>query len=73
MIISQIKLSNELATLTVYLPDKSPEMPYADVRAGVLVLPGGGYGMCSDREAEPVALAFVAKGYAAFVLRYTKK
>lgn len=71
MIISQIKLSNELATLTVYLPDKSPEMPYADVRAGVLVLPGGGYGMCSDREAEPVALAFVAKGYAAFVLRYT--
>ncbi len=34
-------------------------------------MPGGAYAFCSDREAEPVALSFLAKGYAAFVLRYT--
>ncbi len=71
MKIFEIKLTNELANLTVYLPDKSREMPHLDIRPGVLVIPGGGYGMCSDREAEPIALAFLSKGYAAFVLRYT--
>lgn len=71
MKIIEIKLTNELASLTVYLPDKSPEMPYMDVRPGMLVIPGGGYFMCSDREAEPVAFSFIAKGYAAFILRYT--
>ena len=40
-------------------------------RPAVLVLPGGGYFSCSDREAEPVALAFAAMGYHAFVLRYS--
>lgn len=67
----EIKLTNELATLAVYLPDKSPEMAQMNIRTGILVIPGGGYSMCSDREAEPIALAFLAKGYAAFVLRYT--
>ena len=66
-----IKLTNELARLTVYLPDKSPEYAHRDICPGVLVIPGGGYGMCSDREAEPIAFSFIAKGYAAFILRYT--
>lgn len=66
-----IKLTNDLAKLTVYLPDKSSEMGHMDIRKGVLIIPGGGYFMCSDREAEPIALAFLSKGYAAFVLRYT--
>lgn len=67
----EIKLTNALANLTVYLPDFSKEMPQSAVKPGVLVIPGGGYSFCSDREAEPVALAFAGKGYAAFVLRYT--
>ena len=71
MRIIEIKLTNELARLTVYLPDKSPEMAHMDIRSGVLVIPGGGYSMCSDREAEPIAFSFIAKGYAAFILRYT--
>lgn len=71
MKIIDIKLKNELATLTVYLPDQSNEMGHNKIKAGVLVIPGGGYSMCSDREAEPIALSFLAKGYAAFVLRYT--
>lgn len=71
MKIFEIKLTNELAKLTVYLPDSSKEMPQSAIKPGVLVIPGGGYSFCSDREAEPVALAFAGKGYAAFVLRYT--
>ncbi len=60
-------------TLTCYLYEKSPEYPNLDKRPAVLVLPGGGYAMCSDREAEPVALGFAAEGFHAFVLRYTLK
>ncbi len=40
-------------------------------RPAILVLPGGGYAMCSDREAEPVALAYAKAGYQAFILRYS--
>lgn len=67
----ELKLKNDGVTLTVYLPDASREMPRMAIRPGILVIPGGGYHMCSDREAEPIALAFASKGFAAFVLRYT--
>ncbi len=41
-------------------------------RKAILVIPGGGYSMvCSDREGEPIAMAFMAQGYNAFVLNYT--
>lgn len=40
-------------------------------RPAVLIIPGGGYSRVSPREAEPVALRFVARGYAAFVLDYS--
>ena len=56
--------------LTGYLLDASPEMATATTRPAVLVLPGGGYEFCSDREAEPVAAAYLAEGFHAFVLRY---
>lgn len=64
-------LKNEGVTLTAYIPDYSNEMPHLDKRPAILVIPGGGYYMCSDREAEPVALSFMSSGYAAFVLRYS--
>ena len=57
-------------TLTCYLQDTSAELAPANTRPAVLVLPGGAYEFCSDREAEPVALAYLAEGYNAFVLRY---
>ncbi len=42
------------------------------VRKAILVIPGGGYGcVCADREGEPIALAFMAQGYNAFVLHYS--
>lgn len=58
-------------TLTSYIQDLSPEMKHLDKRPAMLVLPGGGYYMCSDREAEPIALAYLSEGYNAFVLRYS--
>lgn len=40
-------------------------------RDAMLVIPGGGYAkVCADREGEPVALDFFAKGYNCFVLNY---
>lgn len=60
-------------TLTTYVHDASPELSNAKLRPAVLVFPGGGYQFCSDREGEPIALAYMAKGYNAFVLRYTVK
>lgn len=48
--------------------------PWDDNRAwqrpAVIVVPGGGYGMCSRREADPVATEFLAKGFQTFVLTY---
>ena len=59
------------ATLHTYVIDNSPEVDMDRVRPSIIICPGGGYGFTSDREAEPVALAFAAEGYNAFVLRYS--
>ncbi len=59
------------AVLEAYIQKPSKEMPNQVRRRAILVLPGGGYHMCSDREAEPVALAYMASGFNAFVLRYS--
>jgi len=58
-------------TLTPYVLECGNEFRYTKKRPAVLVLPGGGYQFCSNREAEPVALAFNHAGYHAFVLRYS--
>lgn len=63
--------SDKKVSLTGYLLDVSPEMPNMQDRPAVLVIPGGGYRMCSDREAEPIAMLFATEGYQTFVLRYT--
>lgn len=54
-----------------YIADKSPEMPSMDKRPAVVVCPGGAYYMTSDREAEPIALGYLSKGFNAFVVRYS--
>jgi len=59
------------ATLTGYVQQPSSELSNAQIRPAVLIFPGGAYEFCSDREAEPIALAYLAEGYNAFVLRYT--
>lgn len=58
------------ATLAAYVQDNIPAQAGRE-RPAVVICPGGGYHMCSEREGEPIALAFVAHGYQAFVLDYT--
>lgn len=40
-------------------------------RPSVIVVPGGGYGMISKREGEPIASFYLAKGYNTFILTYS--
>ena len=57
--------------LTAYVTTTPPPVAATRLRPAILVIPGGGYSMVSTRESEPVALRFMAGGYAAFVLKYT--
>lgn len=59
------------AQLTVYLREPSASMPETQARPLVLVVPGGGYEHVSQREADPVAVQFLAAGYHAAVLWYS--
>ena len=59
------------ATLTGYVQLTAPNLPNLEVCPAVLICPGGAYAYCSERESEPVALAFLNAGYNAFILRYT--
>lgn len=61
---------NPEITLTCYIPFDSPENR-TPLRKAMLVLPGGGYWGCSDREGEPIALAYLGYGYVSFVLGYS--
>ena len=58
-------------SLKTYVINEAGEMNTQGARPAVLILPGGAYLNCSDREAEPIALRFAAMGYHAFVLRYS--
>lgn len=56
-------------TLTCYIQDTPAGQ--GKLRPAMLVLPGGGYCHVSPREGEPIAQAYLAKGYHAFVLEYS--
>ena len=58
-------------TLSVYVQSTPPTVSTARQRPAILVIPGGGYSMTSNREAEPIAIPFLTAGYNAFILRYT--
>lgn len=59
------------AVLQVFLRERAYEYLIHDHRPLVIVIPGGGYEFLADREAEPIALAFLQAGYQVCVLRYT--
>jgi acetyl esterase/lipase len=56
--------------LVAYRLHNSAEFQVDRPRPAIIICPGGGYQFTSDREAEPIALRFLAHGYHAFVLRY---
>ena len=58
--------------VTLYLPDPMWEMGRDNwKRPCIVVCPGGAYGMCSQREAEPIAMHFLPQGYNVFVIQYS--
>lgn len=59
-----------MPTLTAYIINDDSCFDGVRKRPAMLVCPGGGYGCCSNREAEPIALQYMAAGYCAFVLDY---
>ena len=59
------------ANLCCYVKDNTVEVDIDRKNPAMLVIPGGGYGMVSDREAEPVALNFLSRGFSCFVLTYS--
>lgn len=58
-------------TLTRFQFNNLDRGPEPAPRPTVLVVPGGGYSMCSDREADPIAMPYLAAGFHTFVLRYS--
>ncbi len=56
--------------LDIYLPDEVMNRPDFK-RPCMVICPGGGYGKCTPREAEPIALNFIPDGFNAFVLYYS--
>ena len=66
----RISIGTEGAVLETYFLDKSSALKNSASRPLVVICPGGGYEYCSDREAEPMAMAFCSRGFHACVLRY---
>ena len=68
----QLKETGSLpgAKLTVYIQQPSESLKIKE-RPLVLLCPGGGYSFTSDREAEPLAFSFLAKGLHVAILRYS--
>ncbi len=69
-----IELSKEYpvqgGTLDCILMDFPFDIPGEWKRPALIVVPGGGYGMVSKREGEPIAAAFWVRGFQTFVLTY---
>lgn len=57
--------------LRCYIQRTSDQIAPRRLRPAVLILPGGAYRHVSEREAEPIALRFTARGWSAFVLTYS--
>ena len=56
----------------MYLPYNMTEMHRENrKRPCMIVCPGGGYAMCSQREAEPIAMHFLPDGFNVFVIYYS--
>lgn len=67
----EAKGSLEYARLVTYFLDNTEEIDTKRIRPLILLCPGGGYVMTSDREAEPIAMQFLAAGFHVAILRYS--
>lgn len=63
-----IRIELPKCLMHAYVPDVVE--PVRTLRPSIVICPGGGYHFRSDREAEPIALVFAAKGFNCFVVEY---
>lgn len=56
---------------SAWIQDVGGEFGKLDKRPAILILPGGGYSFCFDREAEVVAAHYMKAGFQVFILRYS--
>ncbi len=66
-----VKLEPNGASLTGFCYEPSVTLPESEAKPCVLIVPGGAYLHCVDKEADPIAMAYLARGFNAFVLRYS--
>ena len=59
------------AFITIMQPTDMLDRGSIEDLPALLICPGGGYGMVSKREGEPVALEFLARGYVTIILNYS--
>jgi acetyl esterase/lipase len=69
--IQNISAGGQTAPLYTYMLNTRAAQFGGKPRPVVLILPGGGYTMISDRDTEPVAVRMNAAGFHAAVLRYS--
>ena len=62
---------SNMAALDGYILDCDLSLGQYARRPAILICPGGGYVYCSRAEGEPVAMAFAARGFHTFVMRYS--
>lgn len=70
MRLERIHLNTSGAYMDCYFQDTSEKLRYSTNRPVVLICPGGGYLRTSDREGDPIAMAFAAQGFHTAILRY---
>jgi acetyl esterase/lipase len=76
MEITKIKLSDHYdvktnAYVEIIRPTEMLDRGEITSFPALIICPGGGYGMVSKREGEPVALEFLARGYVTMILTYS--
>ena len=62
-------------TLTAYVAGTSGELAFNEERKAMLVIPGGAYAFCSDREADPLHTHILQRDLIPlfFVIPYTER
>ena len=57
--------------LNAFVIERSNEYTSERLRPSMIIFPGGGYAMRSDRENEPIAFSYLAKGFSVFTVEYS--
>ena len=58
-------------SLTAYIQKVEGEFSNIKKRPAIIIMPGGAYEFCADREADPIAFVYLKAGFQVFILRYS--